>query len=404
MPRSRKTCNGSFLVLSDIHACTSDPTSSDSPSYVSTQPASVYGGVDPFDSMLETIRSAKLNISCVICPGDMTNKGEPSGIQYVWRRLIETARTLRASLVIATPGNHDLDSRHQYNDFDARGQAMLIQPMLPVNLRRAYLEFWAEHFTIVDRNDTRFLILNSSAYHGGGKQPDHEMEHGRVSAATLKRIKSAFGTQSQRQLNILVCHHHPDAPTEIGEDDVSLMVGGRTLLDILNAHDVGPWFVIHGHRHRPRLFYAASSGDGPIVLGAASFSAQINRDAQNKCPNQFHVVDFDFTGASLLGVGLAGAVRSWNWIVGDNWYPAQTMTGLPHRAGFGFRGQAASMAVPIVSSIPQGEYLHWSELLARVPALGFMLPNDFQKLEAALKIKGVTIAYNEGSPFQVSRK
>jgi len=402
----KKIIDGGFLVISDIHACTSDPTSADAPSYVSTQPAEMFAAVDPLDSMLETVKASGLKVSCIICPGDMTDKGEPSGIQYVWKKLLDIATKLNASLVVATPGNHDLDSRFQYNDFDARGQAMLIQPTLPIDNRQLYLEFWAEHFTIFDaEEDVRFFLLNSSAYHGGGKRPEEEREHGRVSRSTLIRLKRLLesGQYPKKVLNVMVCHHHPDAPSEIGAPDM-LMEGGKALLELLNQSDVGPWMVFHGHRHRPRLFYAAGSGDGPIVLGAASFSAQINKDAQNKCPNQFHIVQFDLIGAKEIGVGIAGSVRSWNWLVGDGWHPAQSPTGLPSRAGFGFRGQADLLMENILRAIPPGSFVKWSELTSSVPQLAFILPGDMRKLIIALGKSNVRIAFGEGGiPFQVSR-
>jgi hypothetical protein len=322
----------------------------------------------------------------------------------VWNKLGEVASELDARLLVATPGNHDLDSRYLYTEYDARGQAMLLMPTLPVRSRATYLEFWAEHFAFVELADSRILLLNSSAYHGGGKNPEEERENGRVSAPTLRRIESELARLPIKPVNVLICHHHPDDPEEILENDRSVMEGGKKLLHLLNDSNVGPWLVIHGHKHRPRLFYSGGSGDTPLVLGSASFSAQINRDATNKCPNQFHIVEFNAQGATQIGVGLAGIIRSWNWTIGEGWNPAQGPYGLPHRSGFGFRGNIALVANRVRSLIPDGQFRRWCDLVNEIPELEFLLPKDYQKLRANFRTLGIELLEKEGVPAQVARK
>src|SRR5262245_35886339 len=123
--------NSSILVLSDIHASEGDPAASDAESYVSTSASSYAHRIDPFSNMVEIIKRDKSEVCCIVCPGDMTNKGSKSGIQFVFQKLREVARELSAASLVVIPGNHDLDSRYHANDYDARGQAMLIRPPFP---------------------------------------------------------------------------------------------------------------------------------------------------------------------------------------------------------------------------------------------------------------------------------
>jgi hypothetical protein len=125
------------------------------------------------------------------------------------------------------------------NDFDPRGMAMLVQPPIPNGGRQSYLEFWAEHFTIFEKAGARFVALDSAAYHGSGKDPDAEMERGRVSPATLEMLKARL-VGAQKKINILVCHHHPMAHDEIQDRDYSSIQGGGKLLRLLSENDVGP--------------------------------------------------------------------------------------------------------------------------------------------------------------------
>ena len=393
--------NSGILVLSDIHACAGDATSSAAESYVSTSGLKHVGTLDPFDDLERILAEYKGKICAVISPGDLTNKAHEQGVRYVWDRLNKIRTLLNAPVVIATPGNHDLDSRFSQNDFDARGSAMLVNPPMPNGLRQNYLEFWAEHFTVFDQIGARFVALNSAAYHGSGKNPQAEMEHGRISVPTLEMLKARL-TGLPPSVNFLICHHHPIAHDEIADADYSAIDGGGRLLKLLGDCNIGPWIIVHGHKHRPRLFYSPGRASSPVILGAASFSAQINRDAQNKSPNQFHIIELNHSGAKAIGSDLAGRVKSWNWTVGEGWKPATGSFGLPSECGFGYRNGADPLKDKIIDKLKGHPFLSWATLSALLPEILYLLPDDEKTLMGALRNASVHILEEFGRPAQFS--
>lgn len=373
-----------FLLLSDIHACDVDPASSSAPSFVSSFAASSSGRRDPITELEHLVRQDDFRPDAILCAGDITNRSHPGSLAYAWDRLNRLAETCSAKL-IATVGNHDLDSRYQANSFDPRGYAMSLRPHIPVAARPHFLEYWAENFTLVVENDYKVLALNTAAYHGGGQDVAAELEHGRVSELTLAAIRTVLENAPQTPTNILLCHHHPIKAEQSDHELVGLTRGGDKLIQALDAASE-PWIVVHGHKHVPDLFYGHGGGNSPVILGCASFSAQVNADAQNKNPNQVHLLFSDPDGAKSAGLSSAGVVRSWTWQPGVGWSKARGLQGLPHLAGFGYRGNARLLAQRLdqllidsdVSQIP------WDAAVRSAPELKMLIPRDFRALEASL--------------------
>lgn len=276
-----------FLILSDIHACDDDPASPQAPSYVSSFNSAAKARTDPLTDLERLIRDENLAPDYILCAGDITNRSNPGSFTYAWNRLNQLATECNSKL-IATVGNHDLDSRYQANKFDPRGYAMSLEPPLPVQERIHYLEYWAQNFTILQHDDCNIIVLNTAAYHGGGADSKTEIEHGRISDATLVRLKDAIAQIEQRSSNVLLCHHHPIKGDQGDQSSIGITPGGEKLIELLDQAS-SPWIVVHGHKHVPDLFYGHGGGaNAPVVLGCASFSAQVNIDAQNKNPNQVH--------------------------------------------------------------------------------------------------------------------
>lgn len=391
----------SFLVLSDIHTWDGDPSGSDAPSYVSTQASGAAGWVDPISDMVKVVKHSGIPIQFLICPGDMTDKALPSGLTYIAHRLREIRGELAIPHAVIMPGNHDFDSRFGHNSYDPKGYFMQTFPDAPLGQREKHLEFFAEHFAVAEFLGIRVVALDSCAFHGGGRSADKdkkpippEYEHGRVSPLTIVELdRRLSGGTTEYILNVLICHHHPVNNNAITETDSSEMAGGAALIEMLERHS-GRWLVIHGHKHRPRLCYAASaSGVSPVILGAGSFSAQIGADAQNRAPNQFHVVTVDPSLTDGLQAGIAGSVRSYSWIPGDGWKPASGELGLPATAGFGFRGDPVALAARVANHV--GEALSdWGAITAVFPELLGMLPRARQALVSELERLGFMVMFS----------
>lgn len=395
----------SFLILSDIHACDEDPASPQAPSYVSSFNSAATARLDPLSDLTRVFKD-ELKPDYVLCAGDITNRSNPTAFNYAWGRLQILARDLDAQLV-ATVGNHDLDSRFQANKFDPRGYAMSLMPTIPVAERIPFLEYWAQNFTILKFEDCNIVVLNTAAYHGIGNDIANEIEHGRISDVTLEKLEVELAALEYRGTNILLCHHHP-IRGDLGDHDlVGLTRGGEKLVDLLGRAS-SPWIIVHGHKHHPDLFYGHGGGsNAPVLLGSASFSAQVNRDAQNKNPNQVHLLVTDPDGAAADGLTYAGSVFSWTWQAGVGWSKAQGTQGLPHTAGFGYKASVDALAQQIDAHLTAEarNHLSWKEAEATVRSIGRLVPTDFRSFREALRKLDLTILTDEDGEYaQIGRR
>lgn len=394
-----------FLLLSDLHATDEDPSSSSAPSYVSSYSASASARLDPISELEAVIRDDKLEPDYILCPGDITNRSNPRAFTYAWDRLHKLALSCGAKL-IATVGNHDLDSRYKDNRFDPRGYIMSIKPQIPVAERERFLEFWAENFTVISEADCNIVVLNTAAYHGGGKEVAAEIEHGRISELTLLAIAEAIRVAPKADTNVLLCHHHPIKGDQGDIEFVGQTRGGEKLIELLEKAR-SSWILIHGHKHVPDIFYGHGGANAPIIVGCASFSAQVNADSQNKNPNQFHFLITDPAGAKSEGLTVAGSLLSWTWQPGVGWNkPYRGVVGLPHFAGFGFRGSVRVLVDQVNDwlNAKGTSYETWPNAVAAITGLERLIPTDFDAFESALLESGLNILNNrDGSPAQIGR-
>jgi predicted MPP superfamily phosphohydrolase len=395
-----------FLILSDIHACDEDPASSQAPSYVSSFNSAATARLDPLSDLKRVFVEDAFKPDYILCAGDITNRSSPTAFNYAWGRLHGLAADLGAQL-IATVGNHDLDSRFQANKFDPRGYAMSLAPTLPVADRLSYLEYWAQNFTVLKFDDCNVAALNTAAYHGIGKDIENEIEHGRISEVTLEKLEHELSQLDPRPTNILLCHHHPIRGDHGDHDLIGLTRGGEKLVDILGRAS-SPWIIVHGHKHVPDLFYGHGGGsNAPVVLGSASFSAQVNRDAQNKNPNQVHLLITDPAGAAQEGLTYAGSVLSWTWQAGVGWSKAQGAQGLPHVTGFGYKASIDVLAQKLDDQLTADSrnHLSWNDAVGAVPSISRLVPTDFRSFREALRKLGLTILSDEdGAYAQIGRR
>jgi len=394
-----------FLLISDIHAADVDPSSSKAPSYVSTHKPAGGSAIDPLDDLESLIKSERLAPDAILCPGDITDKSKPAPFSYAWGRLHQLSSQCGAKL-FATVGNHDVDSRFKSNSFDPRGFAMSLLPTIPSPQRLEYLEYWAENFTVISTNGCNILIINTAAYHGTGIDAAREIEHGRISDATLTAVESALIKLPEATVNIALCHHHVIKPADNDGELEGQTRGAEKLVDILNKA-AEPWIIIHGHKHVPDLFYGHGGSNAPVILGCASFSAQVNEDARNKNPNQVHLLVCDPDGAKSAGLASGGYILSWTWQPGVGWRRAKGIYGLPYFAGFGNRTSVSSLVIDVERALTSASQnaLTWAAAAKAVPLIERLIPTDFVLFEKALNKKNlVVLTDTDGAFAQIGRR
>lgn len=346
--------------------------------------------VNPFAGLLSIISRHGLGADAVICCGDLGDKAHPDAQQYAWAELHKLKATLRASALLATAGNHDLDSRYAYNTFDARGQLQSLVPRFPVDDEVRWLEYWAKNFTTVEICNTRFLLLNTAAYHGGGKEQHEELEKGRVSERTIDRIIKDLEAQGERSANILICHHHPYKNDQIKLNDYSEMRDGDVLLNRLSKANMGPWLVIHGHKHLPRIFQAPGGNMMPTVFSAGSFAARLFPEYQSVARNEFYMLQLKVPDEHSTVTSLRGKIDAWQWAFGEGWVRPKNGVGLGPHAAFGARVDLGILASTLANTLGKnhsGAAVPWEDVVAIDENVDHLMPDDLDSLLRLLREK-----------------
>jgi predicted phosphodiesterase len=350
------------------------------------------------------IAAENFKADVLLCCGDLADKAEPGAMKYAWSFLDDVASQLGAKLC-ATAGNHDVDSRYGYNDFDARGMLQNLLPNFPVRDSPLADQYWARHFCVVELGHLRLILLNSAAYHGQGStdaQPP-EYSRGRIAKSTVERLKDALQVNTKATVNLLAVHHHPMAIAGVDEDG-SQMVNGEALVDLL-AMDHHTWMIIHGHKHVPRLVHGQGGNNAPLIFGCGSFAALPTGKWATNTPNQFYLVEYPSSPGSAGGLPLAGRFRSWDWHIGMGWEPAADLSGLPSAGGFGCREHSTSVAANVAALVRARSpvALTWQEVLDQYPQYAYLAPTDVARVRRDLeKTNSVHVQWGPGYPTELS--
>jgi hypothetical protein len=383
-------------VLSDLHAHDSRIDGAGGGRFLDVSTSLSSFTVNPIAGLFRLIEKKELRADVLLCGGDISDKAQQTAAQMAWQWVIEVGSRLKASTVVGTPGNHDLDSRHLQNKFDPKGLLQQLLPSFPIpGDQRLNDMFWSRHFSYIDSEDLRIVTLNSAAFHGGA---EGELTHGRIADYTLNNLNELLGSLHPKRVNIILCHHHPLKHRELLEDDdYEVMKNGEILLDMLSDPSMGEWMVIHGHRHVPRIRYASGGNWQPIVFSAGSFSGQLYPG--NTAANQFYIIEFRLEPG--CDVGLAGYIEAWDWHLGKGWQPASSQSGLPHKTGFGWRGSLRQLADKVAAALTEPA-VKWATMVLRVPELEYLMERDIRALAHLLALSQKNIVFNEyGCPNEI---
>lgn len=388
-----------IAVASDLHAYeTLGSDTATSPSHLRVSLPENEPGKHPISGLLKLIETERLTADLFLCAGDIGDKAQPVGIQYAWKAIHEVGRKLGASLVAATSGNHDLDSRYiNTDDADAKGFLLGLEPPYPLPDESLNDKYWARNYVVVDRDQYRLVILNSSAYHGTAPG---EIDHGRISASTLSSISKDLDRLEPKLVNLLLCHHHPQQHMELNLGDYDVMRNGQELLDMLGSGRYGRWLVVHGHKHHPKVTYASGAATSPVIFSAGSLCAKLYLELQTKARNQFYMISL--THQHLKDFGLVGTLKAWDWAHGDGWAPAAGVnSGLPAESAFGYRGEPRQIARRISTLVV--EKLGWREVCVRIPEAAYYLGQDLETLARELGSLGLTMTEDKGQPMEIGK-
>ncbi|MEE4209676.1 MAG: metallophosphoesterase [Parvularcula sp.] len=403
-----------IAILSDLHAFCSDARKNSdgrkgpAPSLIDISAPSRTKSSDPLIGFTKLFENGEIDFpDLFIVAGDLGDKADTLAMRTVWNELVQLAASQADVLLLATCGNHDLDTRYQQNSFDPRGYLRTLNQNFPYPAANKYeinqLEYWATNFSILEHEAYRILNINSCAFHGFGSDAEPELEHGRISDITLGEIEERLRLSVQQdpnKHNICLFHHHITPVSSDVFDDRSVMKGAERLTSMLSRAALGEWFIIHGHRHRSNLFHAGGNS-GPIVLSCASFAATRTGDEHNPTPNQFYILQFDVP-QSGKAARVSGSIEVWNWTPSIGWQSSASIPGgLPVETGFGFRGYIPDLADKIAADVRANMRLERSRLLCAFPEVGRLIPTDIDSLIATLENQGLVVTQINGRITEV---
>jgi hypothetical protein len=339
-----------MVVVSDIHATESGtPLTNVARSTAEEPTQNALTGARAF------LPEAAAGADCIICPGDLVDKGNTGPMGWVWKELHDLAADLDAPLV-ATAGNHDMALKAEGAERPSTALREL-EPKFPFAEQACVDTYWAHDFAIVSGESWRVLSINSSAQLG--YYDLSEAHHGRFSRPCLAELPARLDVVGTgKAVNVCVVHHHPQEWTEDSDDPSSHMIEGDRLIKLLEERPER-WMLVHGHMHHPRLDYVGRGSGGTVRLASGSIGANLLSHSGIQFRNQLHVIDF-CPQAIELGLALAGELTSYDWEPGEGWLPPAENSGLPHVEPFGYRRDGLELAVWLAEEARSRDQRLWS--------------------------------------------
>jgi hypothetical protein len=390
-----------IAVVSDLHAYEGDVEPA--PSRLKVGETGTDPKQDPVAGLEQLISETPelADSRLLLCPGDLGDRAQRGGVELGWSVVGRIAKALGDPHVIATVGNHDVVSRpgEVATQVDPTLVLRMLDPLYPYNDRHIQQAFFSDHYAIVEGDGWRVASVNTSAHHAVGNR---EFDHGRVLPETRRGLIRDLCEAGPRALNVLLVHHHPLEYTAVDEPDRSTIVGGALLMQEIIKAQLGPWLIVHGHKHVPNLAYGPGAGNAPIVFSAGSLTAAFHMDQQAVTRNQFYWLEIDPAAAAALETSLACRFRTWYWAPGGGWLPSPPRSGLPAEGGFGMRGDPRRLAADVCAAVRASgkPSLDWAGLVAAMPGIEFVIPDDLLAIAADLERRGWSVEIDQCDRFE----
>jgi 3',5'-cyclic AMP phosphodiesterase CpdA len=356
----------------------------------------------PITALKALISDKGLKADFLLCPGDLCDRANPGALAWAWKQLDEISLQLGAQIV-ATTGNHDVDSRLAHKKTDTYGALLDLRPHFPFADYGIANEFFARGITVHQTSKARIVLLDSCFLHRERKR--RQLDRGFLTQRVLDQIEEIASEKPEHDgaVNLLVCHHQPLRWTEFGGSMKGEMKGGERLVRILERSLASGWILVHGHCHVPALDYLGQTSGGPVRFSAGSVGVALPATVLTGASaspsywagdiylrNQFYVLEMARPG-SVPGVGLAGRFRAWDWL--DGWQPAARESMIPGEGGFGFRASGIDLADWITGLGAQD--LRWEDLIKEDRRLDHLAPCDMNLLVMTLREQGHGVLQDE---------
>lgn len=330
----------------------------------------------PVNDLLDKINNNEIkDVDLTLCPGDFTDKASPQGFISGWGFALEIHRALKSKEIIATIGNHDVDVYGKNSNYTldiAKG----IKRGFPIQNETEQDTFWAKGCVILERDDYRILLINSSHFHYNKKAA----KNGKVGDEMIEYIEDYLSKHNDNKIKIAMSHHHPvdHSSLKLGEEDK--IVNSDELLDILGKYKFD--LFIHGHKHHPLIRYHNTTkfNHRLPIFASGSFSSHSNL-MFTSVRNAFHIITL------YKDVVCKGEIDTWTFLPNSGWSQPQDESGFPAYTGFGSEKRVEELVNDVNTIMSRHNKIAWETVVEQIPDLPFLLPEDCKLLEGQLKVK-----------------
>ncbi len=366
-----------FAVIGDLH-CQSESDLDDS-----RRESFLIAGVPRVPSQNHPVQSlfdieTKFKTDIVICTGDISNKSSSSGLSHGWDLLrYDIKEVFNAEIVLPTIGNHDVNSRSK--DISPFDVAKNIHPNFPFSDNDAKNSFWNNGFYLYQFRDTSsVLILNTTHDHYNEKKA----LRGTFSSKQIQSLDKYLKNQSLNPIRIANMHHHPILHSFVDYGSNDVLEFGDQLLKVLSKHKFN--FVIHGHRHQPRIQRYIDGGNPFHIFGSGSFSASLADKLYTRTRNVFHLIELKTENTNKV----SGSILTWEYNFGIGWNPTTKQSAeFPHFVSINSLPTVdlATKIKKFFNSNKNKKMLINSEMKCEIPEVQMLLPNELEELQSEIK-------------------
>lgn len=323
----------------------------------------------PIKALYKLIEQKNLQADLLLCPGDVANRADKQGLITGWSYLTRIKEKLTANSLVATIGNHDIESRNE-DLGNVFSEIKLFDKDYPLpNVSDSY---WAQGYSISEYKDVLILNLNSCFFHGNSKNALlSKVEQYQLEGIEKELIQK---DASKYTYKVLLCHHHPIGHASMDYRDTDKIDRGDDLLKLVNKYKFQ--IIIHGHKHEPRLTII----DTLPIFCAGSFSSLMNVN-DLKVDNTFHIV-------SLEEWASKGVIQTWVYLPKEGWV-TRLDSQFPCQIGFGYNGDIKVLAEKIREWFfkENGRVVLYDKLVSTFEDLTYMNEQGQKELADILKEK-----------------
>jgi len=250
--------------------------------------------------------------------------------------------------------------------------------------------YWSNGFAFVKKKDNYiFLIINSVLDHSNIAIA----KRGSFNNINLSLLESTLAKHKDLDncpLRIAVLHHHPILHSIEDMTSEDVLVNGDQLLDLLSRYKFS--FVIHGHKHMPRIIRYLNNDNSMFILASGSFSVFLKK-LGSRTRNLFHILEISNNGNEPI----RGQLTNWEFNWGLGWNPtSKKSSGFPRVIKLSQDFSKINYK-EIVDRINRSKIhrINHDELYKLFPSFESYLPDEVDGIERDLKKNHCKIRYDE---------